>query len=78
MFGYGMNNAQQEQFAEQARQRRPIAYVLPHPEFEERHVGGINALDLSCYDDNSNDDSNDDHNHNHDSNRELLCYMPPA
>jgi len=56
MFGYGMNNAQQEQFAEQARQRRPIAYVLPHPEFEERHVGGINALDLSCYDDNSNDD----------------------
>ena len=40
MFGYGSNAAQQEQFAEQARQRRPIAYVLPHPEFEERHVGG--------------------------------------
>lgn len=54
MFGYGSNAAQQEQFAEQARQRRPIAYVLPHPEFEERHVGGVNALDLRCYDE-SND-----------------------
>jgi len=56
MFGYGAGNAQQNQFAEQARQRRPIAYILPHPEFEERHVGGVNALDLSCYDE-SNDTS---------------------
>ena len=56
MFGYGAGTAQQNQFAEQARQRRPIAYILPHPEFEERHVGGVNALDLSCYDE-SNDTS---------------------
>ena len=59
------NGNQQEYFLrEQQRQRRPIAYALPKAEFEERHVGGVNALDLS-YDDGFfgiRTDSNEDEN----------------
>ena len=52
----GRQSAQQNQFAEQAGTEKTDHIFLPHPEFEERHVGGVNALDLSCYDE-SNDTS---------------------
>ena len=28
------------------RQRRPVTYSLPQPEYANKHVGGVNAVDL--------------------------------